>query len=38
MLSNLVNVSPDAIEIGMPLEVTFREMSSEITLPFFRPG
>ena len=38
MLSNLVDVLPEAIEIGMPLEVTFREMSSEIALPYFRPG
>jgi hypothetical protein len=23
---------------GMPLEVTFRELSPELTLPFFRPA
>ena len=38
MLSNLVDVPPEAIEIGMPLVVTYREMSDEITLPFFRPA
>ena len=38
MLSNLVDVPPEAIEIGMPLVVTFREMSDEITLPYFRPA
>jgi len=38
MLSNLVDCAPDAVEIGMPLEVVFRPMSAEITLPFFRPA
>ena len=38
MLSNLIDVEPDAIEIGMPVVVAFREMSDEITLPFFRPA
>jgi uncharacterized OB-fold protein len=37
MLSNLVDCDPDEIEIGMPLEILFREMSDEITLPLFRP-
>ncbi len=37
MLSNLIGVEPDQVEIGMPLEVSFQEMSAEITLPFFRP-
>ncbi len=37
MLSNLVGVDPGEVEIGMPLEVSFQEMSAEITLPFFRP-
>ena len=36
MLSNLIGVELDAIEIGMPLEVSFESMSDEITLPFFR--
>ena len=37
MLSNLVGVDPDEVEIGMPLEVTFERKSDEITLPYFRP-
>jgi uncharacterized OB-fold protein len=37
MLSNLVDCEIDDIEIGMPLEVVYREMSNEITLPLFRP-
>ena len=37
MLTNLVDCDFDAIEVGMPVEVSFREMSEEITLPMFRP-
>jgi uncharacterized OB-fold protein len=36
MLSNLVDCQADEIEIGMPLEVVYHEMSDEITLPLFR--
>jgi len=38
MLSNLVDVAPDDVAIGMPLEVVFEAMSDEITLPYFRPA
>ena len=38
MLSKLVDCEPEEVEIGMPLEVSFRPMSEEITLPFFRPS
>ena len=37
MLTNLVEFDPDALEVGMPVEVHFREMTPEITLPLFRP-
>jgi hypothetical protein len=37
MLTNLVDVAPEAVTIGMPVEVAFRAMSDEITLPYFRP-
>jgi len=37
MLSNLIECDPEEIRVGMPLEVSFRRMSEEITLPFFRP-
>jgi hypothetical protein len=37
MLTNLVGVGPDDIEIGMSLEVSFERKSDEITLPYFRP-
>ena len=37
MLTNLVDCDEADIHIGMRLEVTFRKMSEEITLPYFRP-
>ncbi len=36
MLSNLIGVAEDEIEIGTPLEVFFEARSDEITLPLFR--
>ena len=38
MLTNLVECRHDSIEVGMPLEVTFRKVSEELTLPFFKPA
>jgi len=38
MLTNLVDCDPARVEIGMPVEVAFRELSPEITLPYFRPA
>ena len=37
MLSNVVGCSPEEVSVGLPVEVDFRAMSEEITLPFFRP-
>ncbi len=37
MLTNLVEVEVEQVRIGMPVEVLFRPMSDEITLPLFRP-
>ncbi len=37
MLTNLVECKPGQIRIGLPVEVSFRPMSDEITLPLFRP-
>ena len=36
MLSNIVDMPLEEIEIGMQVEVTFVEMDSELTLPMFR--
>ena len=37
MLTNLVDVAPATVHVGMPVEVVFRAMSDEITLPYFGP-
>lgn len=37
MLSNIIDCPAEAVEVGMPVEVTFRVVSDEITLPMFRP-
>ena len=38
MLSNVVGVKPDAVRIGMPVEVTFNDVTPEFTIPKFRPA
>jgi len=38
MLTNLVDCPAERMRIGMPVEVSFRRMSDEITLPMFRPA
>lgn len=39
MMSNLVAVEPDPhqLQVGMPLEVVFDDVTEEVTLPKFRP-
>jgi uncharacterized protein len=36
-MSDLVNVDPDAVTIGMPVEVTFAELDGTTKLPLFQP-
>ena len=36
LLSEVVDCAPDELEIGMPVEVLFEDVTSEITLPKFR--
>jgi len=40
VMTNLVDVdaTPEAVRIGMPVEVTFADVSDEIGLPRFRPA
>jgi len=38
MLTNLVGIEPEAVRVGLPVEVEFRALSDEITLPYFRPS
>jgi uncharacterized OB-fold protein len=37
MLTNVVDCAPEEVSVGMPVEVAFRAVTDEITLPFFRP-
>ena len=36
LLSNIVECAPDAVRIGMPVEVVFDDVMPEITVPKFR--
>ena len=38
MMSNVVDCDPDALRVGMPLRVAFREETDEVTVPVFRPA
>jgi uncharacterized OB-fold protein len=37
MMSNIVGCDPQEVAMGMPVEVTFEELTAEITLPVFKP-
>ena len=36
LTSNLVDAAPDAIRVGLPVEVVFDDVTPDITLPKFR--
>jgi uncharacterized OB-fold protein len=38
MMTTLVDVDPERVAIGMPVEVTFRDVSDTVALPLFRPA
>jgi uncharacterized protein len=38
MLSNLVDISPEEIRIGMRVEVVFEDLNDQVTLPKFKPA
>jgi hypothetical protein len=38
ILSNVVDVAPDQLEIGMPVEVVWEDMSADLAIPRFRPA
>jgi uncharacterized OB-fold protein/acyl dehydratase len=37
IISNVVDIAPEAVEIGMSVEVVLRKQNSRVTLPLFRP-
>jgi hypothetical protein len=40
MMTNIVNCpqTPEALQLDMPLQVTFEKFSDTIALPFFEPA
>lgn len=38
LISNIVGVASEDLQIGMPVEVMFEDISAEISLPKFRPA
>lgn len=36
MVSNVINVPPDDVRIGMPVEVTFQPVAEDVWLPMFK--
>ena len=38
LLTNVINVAPEAVAIGMPVEVTFAELDGTTKLPLFQPA
>lgn len=37
MLTNIVDCAPDEVRIGLPVEVTFEDVTDEIAIPRFKP-
>jgi uncharacterized OB-fold protein len=38
MPTNIVNVAPSDVSIGMPVQLTYRDLGDGVTLPVFEPG
>ena len=38
MMTNVVDCEPDRVEVGMSLQVTYRELDEEFTIPVFAPA
>ena len=38
MLSNIIECKPEAVKIGMPVQVVFDDVSPEFSLPKFKPA
>jgi uncharacterized OB-fold protein/acyl dehydratase len=38
LVSNVVDIDPADVHVGMPVEVVFTAVGDELTLPLFRPG
>jgi uncharacterized OB-fold protein len=38
MMTNVVDCEPDRVEVGMSLQVTYRDLDEEFTIPVFAPA
>ncbi|MBW2696324.1 MAG: OB-fold domain-containing protein, partial [Deltaproteobacteria bacterium] len=38
IISNLVEVDPEDVEIGLPVELVWEDMSADLAIPRFRPA
>ena len=38
MMTNIIGIDPATLEVGRRVEVSFHEMTDEITMPYFRPA
>ena len=38
LFTNIVECDPKEVHIGMPVEVTFRRATPEVTIPYFKPA
>jgi hypothetical protein len=38
LVTNIVGCAPDRVAIGMPVEVTFEDVTPQISIPRFRPA
>jgi uncharacterized OB-fold protein len=38
LISNLVDVDPARLRIGLPVEVVWEDMSADLAIPRFRPS
>lgn len=36
MVTNIIDIDPDDVRVGMPVEVTFKQVAPDVTLPLFR--
>ncbi len=38
IVSNLVGIEPEKVEMGMPVQVSIEDVDDELKLPLFRPA
>jgi uncharacterized protein len=38
MMTNIIDVDPELVSVGMQVEVTFEDVADGVTLPLFRPA